>query len=137
MYIIIYDFGTSSIKTCLFNIDSEIHIVANSTADYGIYISENGGAEQDPEEWWEAICSTTRALFDHSEVKPDEIEGIAFCSQMAGTVLVDEDANGELLSVISIGETETLAPRKSALSSTGTTREWDIRAKKKEKRRGH
>ena len=36
MYIIIYDFGTSSIKTCLFNIDSEIHIVANSTADYGI-----------------------------------------------------------------------------------------------------
>jgi len=36
MYIIIYDFGTSSIKTYLFNIDSEIHIVANSTADYGI-----------------------------------------------------------------------------------------------------
>ena len=35
MYIIIYDFGTSSVKTCLFNIDSEIHIVANSTADYG------------------------------------------------------------------------------------------------------
>ncbi len=90
MYIIIYDFRTSSVKTCLFNIDPEIHIVANSTADYGIYITENGGAEQDTEEWWEAICSTTRALFDHSEVKPDEIEGLAFCSQMAGTVLVDE-----------------------------------------------
>ena len=26
MYIIIYDFGTSSVKTCLFNIDSEIHM---------------------------------------------------------------------------------------------------------------
>ena len=93
MYIIIYDFGTSSLKTCLFNIDSEIHIVANSTADYGIYISENGGAEQDTEEWWEAICSTTRALFDHSEVKPDKTDGIAFCSQMGGTVLVDQDGN--------------------------------------------
>jgi len=66
-----------------------------------------------------------------------KLKELHFCSQMAGTVLVDEDANGELLSVISIGETETLAPRKSALSSTGTTREWDIRAKKKEKRRGH
>ena len=91
MYIIIYDFGTSSVKTCLFNIDSEIHIVANAKADYGIYLSEGGGAEQDTEEWWKAICSTTRALFDHSAVKPDEIEGIAFCSQMGGTVLVDED----------------------------------------------
>jgi len=93
LYIIIYDFGTSSVKTCLFKIDTEIHIVANSKATYGIYISENGGAEQDTEEWWEAICSTTRALFDHSGVKPDEIEGIAFCSQMAGTVLVDKDGN--------------------------------------------
>ncbi len=93
MYIIIYDFGTSSVKTCLFNIDSEIRIVAGSSAAYGIYISENGGAEQDTEEWWEAICSTTRKLFEGSEVTPDKIEGIAFCSQMQGTVLVDEDAN--------------------------------------------
>ena len=85
MYIIIYDFGTSSVKTCLFNIDSEIHIAANSTADYGIYITENGGAEQDTEEWWEAICSTTRALFDHSEVKPDEIHG-ALIEQIDRTI---------------------------------------------------
>lgn len=93
MYVIIYDFGTSSVKTCLFKIETEICIVASATAAYGIYISENGGAQQDTEEWWEAICSTTRALFDHSEVTPNEIEGIAFCSQMQGTVLVDEDAN--------------------------------------------
>ncbi len=93
MYIIIYDFGTGSVKTCLFHIDSEIRIVANSTAEYGIYLSENGGAEQDTEEWWDAICATTRALFDRSEVKPDEIEGVAFCAQMAGAVLVDEAGN--------------------------------------------
>jgi xylulokinase len=93
MYIIIYDFGTSSVKTCLFKIETEICIVASSTAAYGIYVSENGGAQQDTEEWWEAICSTTRALFENSEVTPDEIKGMAFCSQMQGTVLVDEDAN--------------------------------------------
>ncbi len=93
MYVIIYDFGTSSVKTCLFAIDSEVRIVASATAAYGIYISEDGGAEQDTEEWWEAICSTTRALFDRSEITPNQIEGIAFCSQMQGTVLVDEEAN--------------------------------------------
>ncbi|MBO5598870.1 MAG: FGGY-family carbohydrate kinase [Oribacterium sp.] len=93
MYVIIYDFGTSSVKTCLFKIDSEIHLVSNSTAGYGLYISDDGGAQQDTEEWWEALCSTTRELFRKSEVKPEEINGIAFCSQMQGTVLIDKNGN--------------------------------------------
>lgn len=93
MYIIIYDFGTSSVKTCLFSIDSEIKLVASSNAGYNLYISDNGGAEQDTEEWWAALCSTTKELFRKSGVKPDEIEGMAFCSQMQGSVFVDENAN--------------------------------------------
>ena len=93
MYTIIYDFGTSSVKTCLFEIDSKVNLVTNSSADYNLYISDNGGAEQDTEEWWEAICSTTKDLFKTSDVKPEQIEGLAFCSQMQGTVLVDEEGN--------------------------------------------
>ena len=93
MYIIIYDFGTSSLKTCLFEIDTNIRLVASSSGSYGLYISDDGGAEQDTEEWWNTICSTTRDLFIDSEVRPDEIEGMAFCSQMQGTVLVDEKGN--------------------------------------------
>ena len=91
MYIIIYDFGTSSVKTCLFKIDSKIQLVASAAAGYGLYISEDGGAEQDTEEWWEALCSTTHELFAKSDVKPGEIEGMAFCSQMQGAVFVDEN----------------------------------------------
>lgn len=93
MYIIIYDFGTSSVKTCLFDIDSEIRLVASSAAGYGLYISDDGGAEQDTEEWWAALCSTTHALFQKTDVKPEKIEGMAFCSQMQGTVLVDANGN--------------------------------------------
>ena len=44
MYIIIYDFGTSSVKTCLFEISSEIRLLAGSSAGYGLYISDGGGA---------------------------------------------------------------------------------------------
>ena len=55
MYIIIYDFGTSSVKTCLFHIDSQIHLIAGATAGYGLYISDDGGAEQDAEQWWASI----------------------------------------------------------------------------------
>ena len=93
MYIIIYDFGTSNIKTCLYEINTEIKLVAASSASYGLYISDNGGAEQDTEEWWAAICSTTRDLFKKSEVKPFQIEGMAFCSQMQGSVFVDDKGN--------------------------------------------
>ena len=93
MYIIIYDFGTSSVKTCLFEIDPDIRLIAGSSAGYGLYISDDGGAEQDTEEWWAAICSTTRDLFSKTDVKPEEIEGMAFCSQMQGAVFVDADGN--------------------------------------------
>lgn len=93
MYIIIYDFGTSSVKTCLFKIDSDIRLVAGSSAEYGLYITDNGGAEQDTEEWWSALCSTTHDLFLKSDIKPSEIEGMAFCSQMQGAVFVDENGN--------------------------------------------
>ena len=82
MYIIIYDFGTSSVKTCLFEIGSRIQLVAGAVAEYGLYISDNGGAEQDTEEWWAALCSTTRDVLKKSDVKPQEIEGMAFCLQM-------------------------------------------------------
>ena len=93
MYIIIYDFGTSNVKTCLFEIDDGIKLVASSVDAYGLYISGDGGAEQDTEEWWAALCRTTKGLFNMSDVSPSEIEGLAFCSQMQGTVLVDENAN--------------------------------------------
>ena len=93
MLIIIYDFGTSSVKTCLFEIETEIKLVTSSTAAYHLYISENGGAEQDTEEWWTAICTTTKDIIRKADVSPDSIDGLAFCSQMQGAVFVDKNAN--------------------------------------------
>lgn len=93
MHVIIYDFGTSSLKTCLFKIDTQIHLVASSTAGYGLYTSDDGGAEQDENEWWEALCSTTRELFQKSDVKPEEISGMAACTQFQGSIFVDEQGN--------------------------------------------
>ena len=96
MYIIIYDFGTSSLKSCIFDITGEkIRIEADSNASYKLNILENGGAEQDPEEWWRAICEATKELFMKSDITPEDISGLAFCTQMQGVVLVD--ANGKAL----------------------------------------
>ena len=90
MYVIAYDFGTSNLKTCLFEVGLGMKMVADSTASYNVYVLEDGGAEQDAEEWWRAVCSTTRKLFDKSDVKPEQVSGLAFCAQMMSMVLVDE-----------------------------------------------
>ncbi len=95
MYVIVYDFGTSAVKTCLFDITTSIKLVCDSSAGYGLYVLENGGVEQDTEEWWKAITSTTKDLFTKTDVKPSEIAGISFCTQMQSVVLVDK--NGKAL----------------------------------------
>ena len=42
MYVIVYDFGTSAVKTSLFDIDTMIKMVCHASAEYGLYILENG-----------------------------------------------------------------------------------------------
>jgi xylulokinase len=97
-YVITYDIGTTGIKTCLIEIDETMRILASETAGYGLYVDNEtgvkGGSEQDADEWWAAMCSTTKAVFEKMPaVSKDQIEGISFCSAMQGLVLVDKDGN--------------------------------------------
>ncbi len=88
--VITYDVGTTGIKSCLFEIGETIRLVSSAMEGYSIRVLDNGGVEQDPYEWWQAMCSTTRELLKNTGVDPSQIKGISFCSQMQGLVLVDE-----------------------------------------------
>ena len=95
-YVITYDIGTTGIKTCLIEIDDTMKILASSTAGYNLYVDEEtgvkGGSEQDADEWWEAMCTTTKTVFAKvPNVTNEQIEGISFCSAMQGLVLVDKE----------------------------------------------
>ncbi len=90
LYVIAYDFGTTGVKTCLFRIDDTVNLIASAYEVYELYLLDNGGAEQDAEEWWRAMCATTRRLFEKTDITPEQISGISFCSQMQGLVLVDD-----------------------------------------------
>ena len=60
MYVIAYDVGTTGMKTCLFSIDNgEVKLLDGAYRTYHLYILENGGAEQDADEWWSAMCEST------------------------------------------------------------------------------
>ena len=88
-YVLAYDIGTTGVKTCLFSLTDRITLCASTQEGYGLYLLKNGGAEQEPEEWWQAMCRTTRALFSQVEIAPETVAGVSFCSQMQGLVLVD------------------------------------------------
>jgi len=91
MYVLAYDIGTTGVKTCVFNIGQTIELLAGASGGYPLYVLPGGGAEQDPEDWWSAMCETTGKALAEAGVSPEQIEGISFCSQMQGLVLVDKD----------------------------------------------
>ena len=89
-YVLAYDIGTTGVKTCLFSVDTSIQLVASAQQGYELYILPDGGAEQDADQWWEAMCATTKTLFASGSVRPQQVAAVSFCSQMQGLVLVDK-----------------------------------------------
>ena len=90
-YILAYDIGTTGVKTCLFGVEHTIELLAYASRSYPLYILPDGGAEQSGDDWWRGMCESTRELFTKTEITPDQIAGISFCSQMQGLALVDKD----------------------------------------------
>jgi len=91
IHIIAYDVGTTGLKTCLFEISDAIKLIASAMEGYELFVLDNGGAEQDPESWWRAMCNTTKRLLKENNISKEMIDGISFCSQMQGLVLVDKE----------------------------------------------
>ena len=94
-FILAYDIGTTGVKTCLFEVDKTIRLIAAASRGYPLYILENGGAEQEADDWWNGMAESTKEIFADPEIssrlQPSDIAGISFCSQMQGLVLVDKD----------------------------------------------
>lgn len=85
------DIGTSACKVALFNRRGEV--LAQSNQGYPLYYPEPGWVEQDPDEWWEAICAGIREVLDNSGVRPEEIAGIGIDGQSWSAIPVDKDGN--------------------------------------------
>ena len=91
MYAITFDIGTTGVKTCVFEISDTIKLLGSASEGYKLYVFPDGGAEQEPDEWWAAMCHTSKKAIAEAGIDASLIEGISFCSQMQGLVLVDKD----------------------------------------------
>ena len=92
-YVVSHDMGTSSDKAVL--IDFEGKIVASKAVPYPTYYPAPAFVEQDPDEYWEAVCLASRTLIEDTGIDPHDVEGVVFSTQAMGIIPVD--AKGRVL----------------------------------------
>ena len=81
------DLGTSAVKLLL--LDKNGKIVKTVSKEYGVNYLNSNWAEQNPEEWWGAVCHGLKDILDEN-IK-EELKSISFSGQMHGLVVLDEE----------------------------------------------
>lgn len=90
-YVLSYDLGTGGVKACL--VDFEGLLIATEIETYPLYTPNESWAEQDPEDYWKAVCTATKRVISANDVSADDIKGIVFCTQWKGIIPMDRDDN--------------------------------------------
>jgi len=83
------DIGTSGTKTIL--IDPSGKILSEASAAYPLYHPKPLWSEQDPEDWWQAVCKTVKSVVRKANVKPAAVKAIGLSGQMHGSVFLDKN----------------------------------------------
>ena len=90
-YLLGIDIGTSACKVAVFNREGEV--IATASGDYPVYYPQPGWAEQNPEEWWSAVCDAIQKALEKGGLAPEEIAGVGIDGQSWSAIAVDEDGN--------------------------------------------
>lgn len=88
-YLMGIDIGTSACKVAVF--DREGRVVSSASAGYPVYYPRKGWAEQDPEEWWRAVCRAVRQTLEAGKLSGGAIAGVGIDGQSWSAILVDRD----------------------------------------------
>ncbi len=97
-FILAVDLGTSALKTALISVSGKV--AGWEVQEIPLHVLPNGGAEQDPEDWWNAFISTAKRLILKEIVPIKDV--IAVCCSTQGECTVPVDADGKaLMNVIS------------------------------------
>jgi len=90
-FILAHDLGTTGNKASLY--DREGNVLAGSFYGYRTEYPRVNWVEQNPDDWWQAVCVSTQKLLNETKVPASEIACIAFSGQMMGCVAIDREAH--------------------------------------------
>ncbi|MCL2117897.1 MAG: xylulokinase [Planctomycetaceae bacterium] len=90
-YILAHDLGTSGNKATLFS--EEGQLVASETISYPTNYFNRTWAEQNPSDWWKAICQSSQNLLARAKVDSANIAVVTLSGQMMGCTCVDRLGN--------------------------------------------
>jgi xylulokinase len=82
------DLGTTALKVALVSTDGEV--VASEQEQCRVTLLPDGGAEQDPEDWWALIVKASTRLLHSGAVAPESVAAVCCTTQWSGTVAVAE-----------------------------------------------
>lgn len=90
-YILAHDLGTSGNKATLFSENGEL--IGSYVSSYSTDYFNGTWAEQDAEDWWKAVCITSKELTESLNINPLDIAVVSFSGQMMGCLCVDKSGN--------------------------------------------
>ncbi len=87
-YILAHDLGTTGNKATLY--DREGDLIRSAFFGYDTEFAHTNWAEQNPEDWWRAVCDSTHELRRKTGVAADEIACVVFSGQMMSCTPVNK-----------------------------------------------
>ncbi len=97
-YVLAVDLGTGGPKVGV--VSATGRIVGHAAAPVALHLLDGGGAEQDPDEWWSAICAAAHRALATAGIPPESIVAVGCTSQWSGTVAVGVDGRPLMRAVI-------------------------------------
>jgi xylulokinase len=85
-FLLAHDLGTSGNKATLFTTDGKL--VKNAVSAYETRYYNSNWAEQNPDDWWRAVCTSTKQLLEG--INSGDILAVSFSGQMMGCLCVDK-----------------------------------------------
>ena len=97
-FVLAIDLGTSGPKVAL--VSSEGRVVDWAFEKTRLMLLPNGGAEQNPHDWWDAIRKATRILLEGNRDAASNIVAVSTTAQWSGTVAVGKNGKPLMNAVI-------------------------------------
>jgi len=109
-YILAHDLGTTGNKAVLF--DLKLNAIHYEKVSYPIYYPNEGWAEQEPEDFWNAVKKSTNEIIKNANINKQDIIAMVFDCQMNCTIPINQEGNALMRCISWLDTRASIVTRK-------------------------